>query len=41
MHELDIVDQLKFIEQNGANQAVEVAAGNKAEFFLAHADYLQ
>ncbi len=35
MHELDVVDHLKMLEQHGADQAVEIAAGDKTEFGLA------
>jgi len=31
MDEQDVVDQLHFLEQNGADQAVEIAAGDQAE----------
>lgn len=36
VHELDVVDHVEFVEQHGADQAVEVAAGDEAVFLLRH-----
>ena len=36
VHELDIVDQVHFLEQHGADQPVKIATGNEPEFCLRH-----
>ena len=33
----DVVNQVEFVEQNGTDEAIKVAAGDEAEFFLSHA----
>ena len=40
MHELDFVDHLQFVEQNSADQTIEITAGNQTVFFLTHGDSL-
>jgi nitric oxide synthase oxygenase domain/subunit len=36
MNELDVIDHVQFIEQNGADQTIEVAAGDQAVFLGSH-----
>ena len=36
MHEFDLVDQIHFVQQNGAHKAVEVAARDKPVFLVGH-----
>ena len=36
VHELDLVDQAHFVQQHGANEAVEVAAGDETVLLGAH-----
>src|SRR3972149_8333125 len=36
VHELDLVDQVHFVEQHGADQSVEIAASDEAILLRAH-----
>jgi hypothetical protein len=36
MDELDFVDKVEFVEQDGADQAIEIAARHKAIFLVGH-----
>jgi hypothetical protein len=36
MDELDLVDQVQFVEQHRADQAVEITARDEAVFFVGH-----
>ena len=32
----DVVDEIEFLQQDGADQSVEIAAGDEAEFGIGH-----
>jgi hypothetical protein len=38
VHELDVVDQVQLVEQDGTGQAVEVAARDEPVFLVGHGE---